>query len=87
MPEAQQYIYTFKEVAEALVKQQNIREGLWGLYVEFGIAAGNLGSSPEDVRPAAIVPILKLGIQKFAEPSALTVDAAEVHKPAARRGA
>lgn len=87
MPEVQQYIFSFKEVAEALVKQQDIHEGLWGVYVEFGIAGGNIGSSPEDVRPAAIVPILKLGIQRFSEPSALTIDAAEVNPQAARKRA
>ena len=87
MPEVQQYVYSFKEIAEALVRQQDIHEGLWGLYVEFGIAAGNIGSSPEDVKPAAIVPIVKLGLQKFSEASALTVDAAEVNPRTSRRHA
>jgi hypothetical protein len=87
MPEVQQYAYTFKELAEALVRQQGIHEGLWGVYVEFGIAAGNIGPTPEDVRPAAIVPILKLGLQRFSEPSTLTVDAAEVNPKSTRRPA
>lgn len=87
MPEVQQYTYTFKEIAAALVRQQGIHEGLWGVYIEFGIAAGNIGPSPEDVRPAAIVPIVKLGLQRFSEPSALTVDASEVNPKLTRKPA
>ncbi len=81
MAEADRYIFTYKEIAEALVRQQGIHEGLWGVYVEFGIAAANVGSTPEsnDVVPAAIVPVQKLGLQRFPEANNLTVDAAEVN--------
>jgi hypothetical protein len=88
MAEARQYIFSHKEVAEALVKQQGIHEGLWGIYIEFGIGAANIGATPEgdNVVPAAIVPIQKMGIQRFDEPSNLTVDAAEVN-PASKTDA
>lgn len=81
MAQAQQYIFTYKEIAKALVKDQNIHEGLWGLYVEFGIGAANIGVTPEgtDVMPAAVVPLHKLGLQKFDEANNMTVDAAEVN--------
>jgi len=80
MPETKNIVFNHKEVAEALVRKADIHEGLWGLYVEFGIAAANVGSSPEEgLNPAAIVPILKLGIQKFEKPNNLTVDASEVN--------
>jgi hypothetical protein len=81
MPEARQFTFTYQEIAEALVKQQGIHEGLWGVYVEFGIAAANVGTSPEsnDVVPAAIVPIQRMGIQRFDEANNLTVHAAEVN--------
>lgn len=81
MAQAQQYVFTYKEIAEALVKEQDIHEGLWGLYVEFGIAAANIGTTPEntDVMPAAVIPLQKLGIQKFDEANNMTVDAAEVN--------
>ena len=80
MPETKNIVFSHKEVAEALVGKADIHEGLWGLYVEFGIAGANVGSSPEgDIQPAAIVPILKLGIQRFKKPSNLTVDASEVN--------
>ena len=88
MAEARQYIFPHKEVAEALVKQQDIHEGLWGLYIEFGIGAANIGVTleGEDVIPAAIVPIQRMGIQRFDEPSNLIVDAAEVN-PASKTDA
>lgn len=78
---SQQYLFTHKEVAEALIKQQGLQEGTWGLYVEFGIAAGNLQDSTGNVVPAAIVPIVKLGLQRFGADHPLAVNAAEVNPP------
>lgn len=75
MAEPQQITFTHKEVAEALIKQQDIHDGLWGLFIQFGLAAANLGPGPEALNPAAIVPVLKIGIQKFPEPNSLTADA------------
>ena len=83
MAEAQTYTFTYKEIAEALVKKQAIHEGLWGIYMEFGITGGNVGPSDENMLPAAIVPVVKVGIQRFDKPSSLTVDAAEVNPPPA----
>jgi hypothetical protein len=80
MAEARQIIFSYQEIAKLMVQELGLREGLWGLYVKFGIAAANAGPSSEDVRPTAIVPILELGLQKFDEPSNLTVDAAELSK-------
>jgi hypothetical protein len=81
MAEVKNYVFDYKEVAEALIKQQGIHEGLWGIYMEFGILGTNMTSGPPEERtiPAAIVPILKIGIQRFDNPSSLTVDAAEVN--------
>jgi hypothetical protein len=83
MAEAQNYVFTYKEIATALVKQQGLHEGLWAVYVEFGIGAANLpaGPNPEIIVPAAIVPIVKMGIQRAPQPNSLTVDAAEVNPP------
>jgi len=80
MPETPQiYPFTYQELAEILIKHKNIHEGLWGIYVEFGIGATNIGQGPNDMLPAAIVPIVKLGLQRFPEPNNLTVDAAKVN--------
>lgn len=80
MAEAKQIIFSYQEVAKLMVQELGIEEGLWGLYVRFGIAAANAGPNNEDLRPTAIVPIMELGLQRFDEPSNLTVDAAELSK-------
>lgn len=49
------------------------------MYVEFGMRASNVGTNDEDLLPAAIVPIVKLGIQQFDEENSLTVDVARVN--------
>ncbi|MBI3015408.1 MAG: hypothetical protein HYY65_10185 [Candidatus Tectomicrobia bacterium] len=79
MAEVKQYVFSHKEVVEALVKKQGIHEGIWGLYVEFGIAAANVGPSEDQISPAAIVPIVKLGIQRFDQENNLSVDASKVN--------
>ncbi len=81
MPEVQQFTFSYKEIATALIKQQGIHEGLWGLYVEFVITAGNVSTTPNsnDVLPAAIIPIQRLGLQRFDAENNLTVDAAVVN--------
>jgi len=77
--ESKVHKFTYKDIAEALVKQQGIHEGIWGVYVEFGIAASNIGQTPQDMLPAAIVPVVSIGIQTFPEENNLTVDAAKVN--------
>jgi hypothetical protein len=87
MAEAKNYMFTYKEVAEALVKAQDLHEGLWGVYLEFGIGGGNIPAGPDNqtLVPAAIIPILRIGIQRFDQPNSLTVDAAEVNPAHAMR--
>ena len=87
MPEPKQITFTYQEVAEMMVKSLDISEGLWGLYVNFGIKGANLGSDDSDLRPTAIVPILELGLQRFDKPSNLSVDAAKVTRPSSKKKA
>jgi len=79
MPESTQIVFTHKEVVEALLKQQQIHDGIWGIYVKFGIKAANVGMSDSDLMPAAIVPVLEIGLQKFENENNLSVDAAKVN--------
>ncbi len=82
MPKEAPILFTYKEIAECLIKQKGIHEGIWGLYVQFGIGAANIpGPQPKDERvfPAAIVPIINMGIQRFQKENDLTVDAAKVN--------
>ena len=63
-----------------LIKKQNIHEGLWGILIEFGLGAGNIKQGiDEDILPAAIVPVLRIGIRRFDSPNNLTVDAAQIN--------
>lgn len=80
MPETTQFIFTHKEVVQALLARQNITSGIWGLYLKFGIAATNIGPSPSDLNPAAIVPVLEIGLQRFEEVNNLSVDASRSEK-------
>src|SRR6266853_1047161 len=68
-----------KQVVEALVKHHNIHEGIWGLFVRFGLGASNVGPDEQQLTPAAIVPLVELGLQKFAKETNLSVDAAKVN--------
>ncbi len=81
MAEEQQWFnFTYQELAEMMVKATGVTEGLWGVRINFGIAATNVGSGGQDMRPAAIVPVVDIGLQRFEKPSNLTVDAGEIAK-------
>ena len=79
MAEARQIVFSYKEVATALLKQQGIHDGFWGIFVKFGITGANIGESDDALIPAAIVPVLELGLQKFDKINNLSVDAAVVN--------
>jgi hypothetical protein len=81
MAEASQITFDHQEVAEALVKKQGIHEGLWGIYIEFGLVAANLANptDPKSLMPTAFSMVQKIGIQRFKEANNLTVDAAKVN--------
>lgn len=89
MPEAKQITFTYQEVAEMMIERLGVSEGLWGVYINFGIQGANIGPNSSDLKPSAIVPVLEIGLQRFEEPSNLTVDAAKVVKaaPAKRKRA
>ena len=49
MPDAPKiYPISHQELAEILIKQNNLHEGFWGIYVEFGIGASNVGQGPNE---------------------------------------
>lgn len=79
MAEPTQIIFSYKEVVEALVKKYGLHEGIWGLWVKFGIKAANIGTTDIDLKPAAIIPILELGLQKFEKENSISVDASKVN--------
>ena len=85
MAESTQIVFTHKEVVEALLRKHGIHEGIWGLYIKFGIRGANVEGSLSDIHPAAIVPILEIGVQKFDAENNISVDAAKVNPNSGRQ--
>jgi len=83
MGEPQIITFSYKELATVLIKHQQIHEGFWSVVVQLGLQGANIkvGPSEEDVVPAAIVPMMKIGLQKLDKPTPISVDAAEVNPP------
>ena len=78
MPESGLITFTHRELVEILLKHQNVKRGLWALYVRFGLKASNVGTTEQDLMPSAIVPVLEIGLQKGEKENSLTVDAAKL---------
>jgi hypothetical protein len=85
MAETSQITFSHKEVVEALLRKQGIKTGIWGLYVRFGLKATNVGMSEADLNPAAIVPVLEIGLQRFDKESNLAIDAAKINSGSSGR--
>jgi hypothetical protein len=79
MSEPTAFTFDYREIAALLVQKQEIHEGYWAVTIEFGLGAGNIGPSGDQLRPTAIIPILKIGIQRVDELTNLAVDAAVVN--------
>ena len=79
MAEIGNIVFSYKEVVTALLKAQGIHEGKWALFVRFGLNAANIGGNDDDLRPAAIIPILEIGLQKAEKETSVSVDAAKVN--------
>ena len=60
-------LFSYKEVVTALLKQQGIHEGIWSLATQLSESAPSMPGQYEQLSPAAIVPLLAVGIQKGTE--------------------
>lgn len=79
MADSTQVMLNHKEVVEALIKHQGLHEGLWSLAVEFGIGAATASGEPEIFYPTAMVPVLRIGLNRAEKLNNLTVDAAKAN--------
>lgn len=83
MPTSREYVFSYRELAEVLVKKADVHEGLWGVVIRFGFGATNVNTSEvageEVLMPAALASVKEIGIQRFDKPNNLTVDAAQVN--------
>ena len=76
MAEPDRIVFRHKEVVEALLRREGIKQGIWGLFIRFGIGGINVGPTRDELNPAAVVPVLEIGLQKFEEVNNMSVDAA-----------
>jgi len=81
MAQSERMTFTFKEITELMVRKAGVKEGLWAISLKLGIQGVSIGQTPDELVPAAIVPILEIGIERVDTPSRLSVDAAEVSAP------
>ena len=70
---------SMKEVAELLVKQYDLHEGLYDLLLEYQFAFGNFGPTPTQITPGAMIGLAKLGLTRVEKLGPLTVDAAQIN--------
>ena len=79
MAEAIRYDFKYPEVAIALIKQQDLHEGIWTVSLKFGIAAAFGGPTEAEAVPTAMVPVLNIGLSKVDKEGLNSVDAAKVN--------
>ncbi|MBA3776436.1 MAG: hypothetical protein H0X11_08345 [Betaproteobacteria bacterium] len=79
MAERQLLKFDFKEVATALVKEKGLHSGIWAVYIEFGLGAGNLSGPENRITPMAIIPVVSIGIREVEVVDDLSVDAGLVN--------
>jgi hypothetical protein len=81
MPEANQYVFSNKELLELLIKQAGVREGRWMLMANFGFTAANFGQADDSIAPGGAMVIQQMGIQKAPQgtPLGASVDAAVIN--------
>lgn len=79
MAEVKTIVLNHKELIEVLIKSQNLRDGIWQLHVELGLAGANVQMGNNQVSPAAIVGIVKVGLTKVDAEGPLALDAAKVN--------
>lgn len=73
--------FTLTELTEILIKHQGLHEGLYNLSLEFQLAVGAVGPTPELLCPGAMIGVSRIGLSKTAAEKANnhTVDAAKVN--------
>ena len=79
MPEPSHIEFSYQEVVTAMIKAADIHDGIWGLFIKFGLSASNVGETESILRPAAIIPVLDIGLQKFEKETNMSVDAKKVN--------
>lgn len=79
--------FSLIELTEILVKSQDLHDGLYNLSVQFQIAVGAVGPSPDLIGPGAMFGVSRIGLSKTEESkkNIHTVNAAEIN-PSLKKG-
>ncbi len=81
MPEASQYLFTTRELLEALIREAKVHEGKWVLVAKFAFTPGNYGPTLDQMSPGTVVATTHLGIQRAPDdtPEGVWADAAAIN--------
>ncbi len=79
MAEITQTMYALKEMAELLIKHQELHEGFYELNIEFQMFVGSVGPNQEAALPGAMMGVSRIGLTKVPMKTPHSVDAAEVN--------
>jgi hypothetical protein len=80
--------FSLVELTELLVKHQKLHDGLYNLSLEFQLAVGAVGPTPELICPGAMIGVSRIGLSKTEKEKVNihTIDAAKVN-PAPKKKA
>ena len=79
--------FSLVEMTEILIKNQGLHEGFYNLSVQFQIAFGAVGPSPELICPGAMMGVSRIGLSKTEEEKVNihTVNAAKTNPASKKR--
>lgn len=79
--------FSLIELTEILVKHHKLHEGLYNLSLEFQLAVGAVGPTPELICPGAMIGVSRIGLSKTEKEKANihTVDAAKINPAPKKR--
>jgi hypothetical protein len=79
--------FSFQELTLLMIKDRNIHRGHWHLYTTFGLTALHLKQPDGRFFPAAITPVIELGIEETLQPNERSLDAGKVNPLPAKKKA
>jgi hypothetical protein len=82
MADSTQYTFDLQEATVALIKHQDLHEGLWTIGFEISMGAGLFGPTPAEAKPGAFMQVSRVQLIRQT-PGALEtskfIDAAEIN--------
>jgi len=70
---------SLRELGELLIKHYGYHDGLWDVAIEFQLAVGRIGPSPESTLPGAMLGVSRIGLARAQQSGPTTIDASIVN--------